>query len=46
METAKNTFDAPEEAFLNAAEEKPKKKGRKKKELAAEIVDAAFEPYA
>ncbi len=39
-------FDAPEEAFLNAAEEKPKKKGRKKKELAAEIVAAAFEPYA
>lgn len=39
-------FDAPEEAFINAAEEKPKKKGRKKKELAAEIVAAAFEPYA
>lgn len=39
-------FDAPEEAFINAAEEKPKKKGRKKKEIAAEIVDAVFDTYA
>ena len=36
-------FDAPEEAFLNSAEEKPKKKGRKKKEIAAEITEVEFE---
>lgn len=38
-------FDAPEEAFINSAEERPKKKGRKKKELAAELVDVVFDEY-
>ena len=38
-------FEAPEEAFINSTDDKPKKKGRKKKELAAEIVHAAFEGY-